>query len=129
MRSAYLLVIAPLMPGACEFDRVGKQALPQAFIGSETRLTAIDIVEITVSVARPRPGALEAYGDCVGAQYALIRGVEYARPITRFSARSGNADILVETTSYLLSDLAPTGTALRADQIVADCRSRNIPTV
>ena len=129
MIRVFLLFLAGFALAACEFERKGRQALPMAFLGVETELTALDIVEITVAVARPRPGALEAYADCAGAQYAVIRGLEFARPIARFPERSGFADVVVEKTSFLLTDLPPTTTAKRAPEIVADCKARNIPTV
>lgn len=129
------LPVAPMLPLAllalsgCEFEREGTQALPQSFLGAETKLQAEDIVEITVTVARPRPGALQAYSDCVGAQYTLIRGMTYARRITTFPDISGLADVLREKTTYLLANDPPSDTALTAAQIVATCKANQIPTV
>lgn len=124
-------ILAALMAlPACEFEREGQQALPQVFVGSEAKLLAMDMVEMYVSVSRPRPGAMQAYSDCVAAQYALIRGLNYARRVASFPVdRAGLADIVTERTTYLLSDIAPSGASLNAAEIVADCREAGIPTV
>lgn len=124
-----IATLALLALTACEFEREGTQVLPQSFLGAETKLQAEDIVEITVTVARPRPGALQAYSDCVGAQYTLIRGMTYLRRITTFPDVSGLADVLREKTTYLLANEPPSDTALTAAQIVATCKANQIPTV
>ena len=129
MRGAYLLAFLAL--AGCEWEREGTQVLPQVFLASETRLLAMDMVEIRVTVARPRPGALAAYSDCVGAQYALIRGLNYARRVAAIPmlTRQGMADVVSERTTYLLTDFPSSGSAPNAAKIVADCQANDIPTV
>ena len=116
---------------ACEYERAGTQVLPQAFLGSEVKLLAVDLVEITVTVARPRPGAMLAYSDCVAAGYALIRGLKYARRVAGFplATQRGKADVVRERWTYLVTDLTPAVPAQTASRIAGDCRSANIPTI
>lgn len=129
MRIGIIWLVAAL--GACEYERAGTQVLPQAFLGSEVKLLAEDLVEITVSVARPREGALVAYSDCVGAGYALIRGLKYARRVAGFPlvTQRGMADVVRERWTYLVTDLEPAVRALTAEEIAGNCRSANIPTI
>ena len=126
-----LIIAAALLLWGCEYEREGTQVLPQAFLGSQTKLLAVDLVEITVTVARPRPGALMAYSDCVGAGYALIRGLKYARRVAGFplATQRGMADVVRERWTYLVTDIEPSVPALTASQIAGDCRSANIPTI
>ena len=126
-----IIIAACLMLAGCEYERQGTQVLPQAFLGSETRLIAVDLVEISVTVARPRPGAMAAYSDCVAAGYALIRGLTYARRVAGFplAGQRGMADVVREKTTYLVTDLEPAVSALTAEEIARDCRAANIPTI
>lgn len=116
---------------ACEYQRQGTQVLPQAFMGSEVKLLAVDLAQITVSVARPRPGAMAAYSDCVAAGYALIRGLKYARRVAGFplATQRGMADVVRERWTYLVTDLTPAVPAPTAEEIAGNCRSANIPTI
>lgn len=116
---------------ACEYERPGRQVLPQAFIGSETTTLASDMIEITVIVARPRPGAIAAYSDCVAAEYALIRGVKYAHRIAAFplATQRGNADMVREKTTYLVTDLEPAFGPLTASDVTGECRKAGVPTI
>ena len=117
--------------GACEFERPGRQVLPQAFIGAQTNTIASDLVEVTVTVARPRPGAIAAYSDCVAAGYALIRGVKYARRVAAFplATHRGKADMVSEKTTYLVTDLKPAFTSLTASDVIGGCRKAGVPTI
>lgn len=115
---------------ACEFERDPGQALPQIFAGAETKLLANDLVEVSATVLRPRPGSLRAYTDCVASQYTLIRGMAYARRVISSENRSGLADAVRERTTYLISPLRPDGPfVLTATEVVAKCRAAGIPTV
>lgn len=119
-----------LLLSACEFSREGPQELPQQFLGADTKLLAHDLVEINVTVLRPRPGALMAYADCVGSQYALIRGMDYARRVTLSTWRTGMADAVGQKVTYLISPLRPDGQfVLTARQVVDKCKANGIPTV
>jgi len=75
---AAFLSCALVFLAACEGPTT-ENAPPMRFLGAKTRLVANDLVDVTVSAARPREGAMKAYADCVGSQYALIRGMDYAR--------------------------------------------------
>lgn len=119
--------LAFLVLASCEFEREGEQAVPQQFMGAETKLVAVDLVDVTVSIARPRPGALQAYADCVGSQYTLIRGMPYARRVS--SDRTGLGDVLTDKVTFLLSPVAPRGNfVLNAREVVAKCKSAGVPT-
>lgn len=117
-----------LVLSACA-QRIGSAPKePMVFIAAQTKLLSNDIVEITASVAHPSFGVPTAYADCVGAQYALIRGMKYASRLT--SEQTGHADIVSEKTSYLLSRVAPGGkNVLNATEIVQRCKANQIPTV
>ncbi len=98
------------------------------FLGAKTDLIAADLVDVTVSAARPREGAMQAYADCVGSQYALIRGMAYARRVT--SQRSGQADVLTDKVTFLISPVAPQGDfVLNASEVVSKCKRAGVPTV
>ncbi len=116
-----------LVLSACEGPNTVTQ--PQMrFLGAQTRLIANDMVDVTVSAARPRQGAMKAYADCVGSQYAIIRGMDYARKVT--SLRSGNGDVLTDKVTYLISEIPPSGEfVLNAKDVVAKCNRAGVPTV
>lgn len=103
-------------------------APPMRFIGAKTQLVADDLVDVSVTIARPREGSMKAYGDCVGAQYALIRGMQYARRVT--SQRTGQSDFLTDKVTFLISPVAPAGDfVLNASEVVSKCKRAGVPTV
>lgn len=122
-----LLLIAFFALAACEFEREGTQALPMQFLAAKTEMVSNDMVDVSVSVARPRPGALKAYADCVGSQYARIRGMKYARRVT--SSRTGFSDVLTDKVTFLISPVRPAGDfVLDADEIIVKCKRVGVPT-
>ncbi len=125
------IILASLMAvlfvlAACEGPRV-ETAPAMRFMGASTTLVSKDMVDVSVSVARPVKGAMQAYADCVGSQYALIRGMSYARRVT--SERSGLGDVLTDKVTYLISPIAPSGDfVLEANEVVAKCKRGSVPT-
>lgn len=115
-----------LFLAACEGPRVDT-APPMQFMGASTTLVSEDMVDVSVSVARPIEGAMQAYADCVGSQYALIRGMPYARRVT--AERNGLGDVLTDKVTYLISPIAPGGDfVLKANEVVAKCKRGRVPT-
>lgn len=115
---------------ACEFEREGRQVLPQQFIGSDKTLIAHDLVEVQVTVLRPRPGALLAYADCVASAFGADRGQLYARRVKSITMPKGFADAVGLKVTYLLSHLKPEGkVVLTSKQVLAKCKKNGIPTV
>lgn len=124
---AVTLTCALMFLAACEGPTV-KTDPPMEFLGAQTRLVANDMVDVTVSAARPRKGAMKAYADCVGSQYALIRGMPYARRVT--AQRSGQSDVLTDKVTFLISPVAPGGDfVLNAGEVVSKCKRAGVPTV
>ena len=124
---AVLLGCAWVLLSACEGPDTAT-APEMRFLGAQTRLVANDMVDVTVSAARPRQGAMKAYADCVGSQYAVIRGMDYARKVA--SLRSGQGDVLTDKVTYLISSVAPSGEfVLNAKDVVAKCNRAGVPTV
>lgn len=123
-----LTMAAVVLLSACA-QRIGSSVSdPVTFMGAKTRLIARDMVQVTASVAHPVAGAATAYADCVAAQYALIRGMSHASRVT--STTTGQADIVSEKTTYLVSSVAPDGkNVLNAQEIVTRCKANNVPTV
>jgi len=116
-----------LFLAACEGPNSYKQPAMQ-FLGAKTQLIANDMVDVTVSTARPVEGSMKAYADCVGSQYALIRGMKYARRVT--SERAGQGDVLTDKVTFLISPVAPSGDfVLNANEVVAKCKRAGVPTV
>ncbi len=115
---------------ACEFQREGEQVLPQQFLGADTTLFAHDLVEVNVTVLRPRHGALLAYADCVASRFGETRGQLYARRIKSINLPKGMADALGLKVTYLLSPLRPQGKfVLTSKEVLAKCEKNGIPTV
>lgn len=130
MALAQALLLALFLTGtlaACA-ARLGRADLdPIVFLDSETKFLDGNMVEVKASAAFPTIGAVAAYSDCVAARYALERNKSYvSRVLTR---PSGLGDIVTETTTYLLSSVAPGGAnVLNARQILSGCNTHQIPT-
>lgn len=124
---AVVLSLALMALAACEGPDTATDPKMQ-FLGAQTDLIANDMVDVTVSAARPREGAMKAYADCVGSQYALIRGMGYARRVT--SQRNGQGDVLTDKVTFLISPVAPAGDfVLNASEVVSKCKRAGVPTV
>ena len=125
MRAAF---IAPLALAACE------AATPVAdgvlrYDGIETRLLEGDLVNFQVKVANAaQTQDVADYAECAAAQYALIRGYGFARHVrTQVNEEGG---IWTGDAVYTISPALPRGLrTIDAEVTVADCASRDIPTV
>jgi hypothetical protein len=108
--------------------------LPQApgaprFLGVETRLLDADLVNLRVAVAAPADGAVVSrYADCAAAQYALIRGLGFARHVRTTVTEEGG--VWRGDAVYTVSSALPDGVrTLDAEVVVQDCETEGIPTV
>ncbi|UWQ23008.1 hypothetical protein K3554_07395 [Jannaschia sp. W003] len=100
--------------------------------GVETALLAPDLVRLRVAMAGARDLAdLRAYADCAAAQYALIRGFRYARHVrTAPSGEGERGGVRRADAVYTVSPDLPRGLrTIEAEDRVAECRRRGIPTV
>ena len=97
--------------------------------GVETRLLDADLVNFTLSMTGARtPADLRSYGDCVAAQYALIRGYRFARHVRTNVDQQGNR--WTSDAAYTISADLPRGTqTLDAGLTVAICQREGIPTI
>lgn len=97
--------------------------------GVQTQLLQNDLVHFVVTMegARDAQDAV-AYARCAAAQYALIRGMGFARHVRTTVTNEGTlwqADAV-----YLVSPSLPRGTrTIDAEVTVADCTEQGIPTV
>lgn len=99
------------------------------YLGIQTQLLEDDLVGFQVSMRNAGgPEAVEAYGRCAAAQYALIRGFGFARQIrTTIDERAGlwRGDAV-----YLISAALPPGLrTIDAEVTVRDCGDLGIPTI
>ena len=99
------------------------------YLGVDTRLLDGDLVSFVVRVAGPdaKSDAI-AYTKCAAAQYALIRGYNFARHVRTNSLQKGG--IWEADGVYTISADLPRGTrVIDAEVVVDDCKAQNIPTV
>ena len=125
MRAALLPVMAL---AACETTPTAPTGAIR-YDGIETRLLDGDLVNFKVQMANATDTQDVAdYAECAAAQYALIRGFGFARNVrTLVDERDG---IWTGDAVYTISPALPRGTrTIDAEVTVADCASRNIPTV
>lgn len=96
--------------------------------GVETHMLQDDLVTFKLALSGGDQAALTAYADCAAAQYALVRGFGYARPVRELVARSGGT--IRGNAAYLLSHTRPEGKkTIEAQPVVIDCRAQGIPTI
>ncbi|WP_153010493.1 hypothetical protein [Falsirhodobacter sp. alg1] len=103
-------------------------AMP-SYLGVQTIRIDDELAAFRVGIDHPRASAdIDAYTDCVAAQYALIRGYGYARLIRTNIDERGRA--WVADAVYALSMNAPDGVrVIEAASTVAACKAQSIPTV
>ena len=99
------------------------------YLGIETILLANDLVDFRVAMKGARGiEDVTAYARCAAAQYALIRGDNFARHVrTNVDEEGGTwrADAV-----YTISAALPEGLrTIDAEVTVRDCSARGIPTV
>ncbi|MFN4153715.1 MAG: hypothetical protein ACK4HF_03610 [Paracoccaceae bacterium] len=100
-----------------------------SYQGIQTVLLQDDMVSFRVALEGAGGNdAVEAYGRCAAAQYALIRGFGFARHIRTTVAQAGNTwrgDAV-----YLISAALPPGfRTIDAEVTVRDCGALGIPTI
>jgi len=97
--------------------------------GVSTILLDEGLVSFTVAMrgAKDR-AAVEAYGRCAAAQYALDRGYGFARQVRTIVKKDGQS--WVGDAVYLISASLPEGLrTIDAEVTVSDCAELGIPTV
>lgn len=97
--------------------------------GIETRLLDGELVNFNVAMEGARDASdVIAYARCAAAQYALIRGMGFARHLRTNVTQEGGlwrADAV-----YTVSPALPRGSrTIDAEVTVADCTEQGIPTV
>jgi len=100
-----------------------------AYLGTQTRLLEDDLVSFLVAMKGARSNDdVAAYGECVAAQYALIRGYGFARHVrTEVEKRNG---VWYGDAGYVISASIPEGVrTIDAEITVQDCIANGIPTV
>ena len=99
------------------------------YLGTETRLLEDDLVSFLVAMKGARNNDdVARYGECVAAQYALIRGYGFARHVrTNVEKRNG---VWYGDAGYVISAAIPEGVrTIDAEITVQNCISNGIPTV
>ena len=99
------------------------------YLGVDTRLLDARTVSFKVRMRGAR-GARDvvAYARCAAAQYALIRGYNFAQHVRTTTARVG--DVWEADGGYVISPDIPAGLRnVDAEVVVADCQEQGIPTV
>ena len=116
---------------ACEAQVQTGEEVPfePEYLGTQTRLLEDDLVSFLVAMKGARDNDdVAAYGECVAAQYALIRGYGFARHVrTEVEKRNG---VWYGDAGYVISAAIPQGVrTIDAEITVQDCISNGIPTV
>jgi len=130
-RAAALLALGG-GPGACapaDGAEAARSAGSPEYLGVETRLLDTDLVQFLLTARGDAgPAAMAAYGRCAAAQYAVIRGMGYARHIRTTTRADGG--ILRGDAVYTLSAARPAGeSVVEAAAELAECRAQGIPAV
>ncbi|MBN8291617.1 hypothetical protein JI664_06555 [Rhodobacter sp. NTK016B] len=97
--------------------------------GVNTYLLEGDLVNFVVTMDNARDASdVIAYARCAAAQYALIRGMGFARHVR---TTTGNEGTLWQADAvYTVSPALPRGSrTIDAEVTVADCTEQGIPTV
>lgn len=116
--------------GACTpAAEVPQERRAPIFAGASAVLLDDGLVRLTVALdGADDATAVEAYGRCAAARYALDQGYGFARPVRTIVKREGR--MWYGDAVYLLSAALPEGLrATAAEATVADCAALGIPTV
>ncbi|TDL84347.1 hypothetical protein E2L08_01870 [Palleronia sediminis] len=99
------------------------------WLGAQTRLLDDDLVNFLVEMRGARgPADVEAYAECVAAQYTLIRGFGFARLVRTNVNEEGG--VWRGDAVYTVSPALPPGArTIDAEVVVARCGEDGIPTV
>ncbi len=123
---ALLVAMAAVLSACTQTMRNGIGT--SAFLEARIEVLRYDMIEVQASVLNPEKGATTAYADCAAAQFALSRLNDFLRRVT--TEFTGHGDLIIEKTTYLLTPVEPRGEfVLNAQEILAKCRSANVPTV
>lgn len=97
--------------------------------GVETRLLDGDLVNFHVTMGSTADeAAILDYAECAAAQYTLIRGYGFARPIRTEVAQAGG--VWTADAVYTISPALPDGLRrLDAEVVTAACAEAGIPMV
>jgi hypothetical protein len=100
-----------------------------AYLGTDVRLLEGDLVRFAVAMEGARDAEdVSDYARCAAAQYALIRGMGFARHVRTATAREGG--VWTADAVYTVSPDIPRGVrTIDAEVTVDDCRARGVPTV
>ncbi len=139
MRGGWVLALA-LVSGGCtaappppdpvaEAARMGLPPQGARWLGAQTRLLDDDLVNFLVEMRGARgPADVEAYAECVAAQYTLIRGFGFARLVRTNVNEEGG--VWRGDAVYTVSPALPPGArTIDAEVVVARCGEDGIPTV
>ncbi|MGL5009800.1 MAG: hypothetical protein ACRC6I_07940 [Paracoccaceae bacterium] len=125
-----VLMAATAALGACAgAEPVTQGAGAPVYQGIETLLLDGDLVNFRVAMqGQASPMAVEEYGRCAAAQYALIRGAGFARHVRTTVDETGG--IWRGDAVYTISAALPLGLrTIDAEVTVRDCAARGIPTI
>lgn len=107
----------------------GEATFAPEYLGTQTRLLEGDLVSFLVAMKGARDKEdVARYGECVAAQYALIRGYGFARHVrTEVEKRNG---VWYGDAGYVISASIPDGVrTIDAEITVQNCITNAIPTV
>jgi len=107
----------------------GQAVFAPEYLGTQTRLLEGDLVSFLVAMKGARDNEdVARYGECVAAQYALIRGYGFARHVrTEVEKRNG---VWYGDAGYVISASIPEGVrTIDAEVTVQNCIANGIPTV
>lgn len=128
---ACLAILGPATAalGACAPGGEVAQESAPVYLGVSTILLDDGLVSFTVALEGAADGAaVEGYGRCAAAQYALDKGYGFARQVRTIVKRDGQS--WVGDAVYTLSATLPEGlVVVDAEVVVSDCNELGIPTV
>lgn len=131
MRAILSLSVVALSACTLQDEGVARDdlgAMPD-YQGVRTELLDGDLVNFHVEMSGARSGTdVQAYAECVAAQYALIRGYGFARHVRTTIDTKG--DTWTGDAVYTVSPALPQGLrTIDAEVVVASCNENRIPTV
>ena len=124
-----VLGIALLLGACAEVSQGDREPVKTEYLGIQTALLDNNMVSFRVAMRGAKDAqAVEAYGRCAAAQYALIRGAGFARHIKTQVGKTGAT--WVGEAVYLVDRSLPNGIrTIDAEVVVRDCGALGIPTV
>jgi hypothetical protein len=125
---SFVAFIAALTLAACQTTAPTTQE-PVRYWGVQTRLLDNDLVQFHVTLNGTQSAEqVVRYAECAAAQYTLIRGFGFARPVRTRIGRQ--ADRLSADAVYTISRSLSQGTKTIEAEVVADaCARDKIPMV